>query len=323
MCNDDAEDVCGDVVIVCLRMTRLCIMCIAVASVFIAPALAFDRVHKTLWPHWHSIASWSDSVRALISRREVSRAELVQNARLELWRTAARRTQLRCWDFRPPCAPSLYNNKKLGCAGEWRQRNGSPNASVLLRPADLVPSDLSLSVVGNGLASSNASAELIDSSDAVVRFNDFVLSPSTTGSRTDVHAMNGNIHGDRACRAPINVILECQYRVETPPEACRSRRTLVCVPTPSTFGHLCHGVQAGADASRGFLVMSVFRRDPSRVKLFGFRGRGHWYDSARSAADRPNVRVRDPRRWRPAHHLEVEHGLLHGVLAKQVASLVA
>lgn len=326
MCNDEIEDyVCGERCILCLKTIRVCLICVVVAGfVVFMPAMAFDRVHKTHWQRLHSIASWTDTLQALTTRRETSRAELVKRSRLKLWRTAAHRTRLQCWDHRPLCSSaSLSSSHRTRRLAGCTRRKVDPNASVLLRPVDLLPSDLSLSVVGNGMSSSNASAKVIDSSDVVVRFNDFMLAPGITGSRTDVHTMNGNIHGDRACRAPINIFLECQFRVEKPPDACRTRQALACVATPSSFDQLCHGAQAGADPSRGFLVLSMFRRDPQRVKLFGFRGRGHWYDAARRAKlDPPNVRVRDPRRWRQAHHVEVEHELLRGDFGKEVASLV-
>ena len=315
----------------CLKVTRAVFACLILGALLALPVAVFEHVHQKTWPHgWHALATWRDTLQALRGSQGVpSKQQLAKRERLSLWHTAAARTQLQCWDHRPHCPRHIHGRLASGCAGPWRHRDADSNESVMLRPAEILPPELSLSIVGNGPLQNASVGALVDSSDAVVRFNDFVTGDDVrTGSRVDVHAMNGKITGGRACRAPINLVLECESEPRRPPEACHVRRTLACVATKESRARLCHGAHVGADASRGFLVLAMLRREPSRVKLFGFNGWGHQRrrDGGKSLG-RPSARTRTPGRehrstWRPFHYVDMEHELLRGATGAQMASLV-
>ena len=116
-----------------------------------------------------------------------------------------------------------------------------------------------------------------------------------------------------------------------------ARRRLACVVTRETWRHLCFGHEQHADPSRGFLVLAMFRRPARLMRLFGFRGDGHWYDDPEAArrAARSNwssssseasheLHPYNPMRgkWEPAHRHEVEHRLLHSSRAAEIATVV-
>ena len=302
--------------------------------------------HQERWGRWQSFASYADSLFSYSLRGSAAiSADMVEAARIELFRSAASSTRLRCWDhrrrrsgrrrlrLRPPCTPSATEScglrpDQLRQIRQQEQPGYELSRSKLLRPLDLIARGRSISVVGNGDAA-NMSGAAIDASDVVIRFNDFVLAPELTGQRTDVHVMNGNVRGTKSCRAPINIIVECKYYVRAPPDECRERRRLACMPTPETWKSLCFGHEEHADPTRGFLVLAMFRRRARLMRLFGFRGDGHWYDdpeSARQAArSNATLELNDPMvrgRWAPAHRHDVEHRLLHSKRAREMATVV-
>ena len=341
-------------------------LCLALLGGGLLAHLLFPRVgvlarhHREMWGKWHRMASRTDTVRALLLGGSAGHPDqLVESARLELWRKAAKRTQFRCWDHRqrgsaqprgsssqrrrrrlrhlPPCKPTAtrscgLQHGQLEQLQRLRRERASalagfePNASVLLQPHDLIPPGRSISVVGNGDAT-NMSRATIEAADVIVRFNDFVLAPRLTGVRTDVHVMNGNVRGNTSCRADINIVIECKRRVPTPPAECLARRRLACVVTAEAWHFLCRGHEAGADPTRGFLVLAMFRRQARHMRLFGFHGEGHWYDQPDAAmrVAKSKALVLNPEtrgRWAPAHAFHVEHKMLHGEHAHQMATVV-
>lgn len=141
-----------------------------------------------------------------------------------------------------------------------------------------------VAIVGNG-GSARKNVMLINKADSVVQFNRFPDSVTTGIRPPDVHFVNGHV---RQCRANVTVMIECSFRA-VPPSCAHNT---VCVPSDDTRHMLCTGVDKYRDASRGFMALSLLRKDRN-VTLHGFKGTSHYYENA------------------PIHHnIDTEHAFL-------------